>query len=110
MNLCVQKNHRFWDDQSKTVYWHEYLHKKSIGSGVYKMMPCYNTVKKFFENKIAQYYLTLTNIESIDPVLNDIILNAQKHSIIPNLNEVLHFKIHSYIHTFQQTCYFSEAK
>lgn len=51
LNLCVQKKHRAWDNQSKAVFWHEYFHKKAIGSGIYKIMPCYNTVKKFLEKK-----------------------------------------------------------
>lgn len=94
LNLCVQKNHRTWDNISKAVFWHEYFHKNTLGSGIYKMMPCYNTVKKFFEKKIEQYYLSLTNIELIDPVLMDMISNAQRHSIIPDLNKETSFKIY----------------
>lgn len=30
LNLCVQKNHRAWDNQSKAVFLHEYFHKKAI--------------------------------------------------------------------------------
>ena len=94
LNLCIQKNHRSWSSSSKAVFWYEYFHNKTLGSCIYKLMPCYNTVKKFFEKRIEEYYLALTNIDFIGPILSDMIQNVQNNSIIPNLQENSNFEIY----------------
>ncbi|KAK8893751.1 hypothetical protein M9Y10_022180 [Tritrichomonas musculus] len=83
-NLTVSPTHREWDDKAKAVAWHEYFHNSAIGKGVYEIMPCEKTVKTFFKSQIKQYYQSLTNIDSLDVLLNDYITNYQKKGILPN--------------------------
>lgn len=82
--MTVSPTHKEWDDKSKAVAWHEYFHNSVVGKGVYKAMPCEKTVKTFFKSQVKQYYQSLTNIDSLDVLLNDYITNYQKKGILPN--------------------------